>query len=137
MLLGLRYNIGACDMTYPIDLTVISPGAEVTFRCGGRATVEYIRDGAWNYLKFYGAVGERSWMSDGRYTESGEDDIWDIVSISPPPLTQAERLAEIAKIAKETDRLIERVLLDKDHFDFGGWRARNQSLLALAEGRTP
>lgn len=111
-------------MTHPIDLTVISPGAEVTFRCGGRATVEYIRDGAWNYLKFYGAVGERSWMLDGRYTGSGED-IWDIVSISPPPLTQADRLAEIARIANHARNIL-------------GLHYRSIcQIIDLAEGRKP
>lgn len=109
-----------------VDLTRARPGCVVEFRCGGKAKIISVL-GANKMgvrIAFNSSAGEAFlWEEDG-FLNARHFHPFDIISITDPPLTEAERLAEIAKIAREP---------------IADWRGQIkpgvvEKILALAEG---
>ena len=112
-----------------VDLSKARPGSEVTFRCGSSAVIRDI----WGERPTF-KVGFEGYEENHRYQTDGtwfpkHVSLLDIISIVPPPLTEAERLAEIVKILR----------VDMGNTDRGEvWVhcTRASRILALAEGRS-
>lgn len=83
-----------------IDLTTARPGAEVTTHAGLKLVIERCEDrGVGRFsVWFKGYCDCETYHKNGKRIGSPEPHWVDIVAITSPPLTDAERLAEIAKI---------------------------------------
>lgn len=111
-----------------INLCRARPGCEVTFRCGGKATIQSIRenDGLIG-MRFNGdETSTYHFGPDGRRFVKNPA-ILDIVAISNPPLTAEERLAEIVKIAYR----------ERNSSLGAGVQCLVSEILAFAEGHKP
>lgn len=87
-----------------IDLRTARPGCVVEFRCGGKATIKNTAyrcpSGPVFDLWFEDYWRCETFLQNGKYTTDPRAHPLDITGVTDPPLTDAERLAEIAKIAR-------------------------------------
>jgi hypothetical protein len=89
------------DPTKAFSLADARAGCKVRTHAGGELTIDTIDTSTGNvfYIQFAGYRGILLYGRDGRPLNSAVPHPMDIVSITPPPLTDAERLEKIASIA--------------------------------------
>lgn len=112
----------------PIDLRTARPGCEAAFRCGGKAKLR--RTVAFNGhtdVEFAEETTVYAYCHDGRRWKHYGESNFDIVAITAPPLTEAERLAEIVKIIMK---------IDERGTTYEGDMLLLRDILGLAEGRS-
>lgn len=91
-----------------VDLSTARVGSEVTTHAGAKLVIERCEPNEWG-IKFWfsGYTGWFIYQPDGTASNAPRPNPMDIIAISPPPMSDAERLAEIVKICRrEKERAI-------------------------------
>lgn len=85
-----------------INLSTVRVGSEVTTHAGAKLVIERCEPNEWG-IKFWfsGYIGWFIYQPDGAMSHASHPNPMNIIAISPPPMSDAERLAEIRDLVFE------------------------------------
>lgn len=95
-----------------VDLSTARVGSEVTTHAGAKLVISSVerKEHSRRFAVMFNGYPEETWnyMFDGLLDDRGRQRVMDIIAISPPPMSDAERLVEsearfkaIAKTARD------------------------------------
>lgn len=116
-----------------VDLSTARVGSEVTTHAGAKLVIERCEPNEWG-IKFWfsGYTGWFIYQPDGGMSHAPRPNPMDIIAISPPPMSDAERLVEIAKMLLDFT-----IMPDVGGTYFSIHATKWNVILALAKDRTP